>query len=204
MDVPERRVQLAGSDRQPLPGARATGPADPNARFEVTVLLRSRQSPDELSKLASDAGALEPSQRRHLTRDEYALAAGADEKDISLVEAFAHEHGLDVVEVSQPRRTIVLSGTTAAFAQAFSVQLERYEHESGSYRGRSGPVSIPEALENVVVGVFGLDDRPQADPHFRPAASTAAPAASLTPVDGARLSDYPPGLAGTGECVANR
>ena len=202
MDVPERRVQLAGSDRQPLPGARAVGPVDPNARFEVTVLLRSRQSPDDLSKLASDAGALEPSQRRHLTRDEYALAAGADEKDISQVEAFAHEHGLDVVEASQPRRTIVLSGTTAAFAQAFSVQLERYEHESGSYRGRSGPVSIPEALENVVVGVFGLDDRPQADPHFRPAASTAASAASLTPVAVAHLYDYPAGLDGTGECVA--
>ena len=34
---------LTGSERQPLPGARSIGKADPTERLEVTLVLRHRQ-----------------------------------------------------------------------------------------------------------------------------------------------------------------
>jgi kumamolisin len=200
MNAPQSHVPVSGSEREPLPGAKATGPVDPNERFEVSLLLRSQQSGADLDKLAGDLGAAAPSARRHLSRDDFERTAGTAESDIAAVEAFAHEHGLDVTEVSAARRTVVLSGTAASFGQAFSVDLQNYEHPGGTYRGRTGPVHVPTALDGIVVGVFGLDDRPQAKPHFRSAAAAGAGAA-FTPVDIAHLYDFPTGLDGTSQTI---
>jgi kumamolisin len=201
VNAPNGQVPLPGSERQPLPGARPTGPVDPNERFEVTLILRGQQPPDELRKTAEQVGSLDPSARRHTSREEFERLTGTAEPDIAAVEAFAHEHGLGVSEVSSARHTVVLSGTAAAFSQAFGVQLERYEHPDGAYRGRTGTVQLPASLDGVVVGVFGLDDRPQARPHFRSAA-TLATGSSFTPVDIARLYAFPTGVDGSGQTVA--
>jgi len=40
------------------------------------------------------------------------------------------------------RRTVVLAGTVA-FNRAFGVDLERFEYDGGSYRGRTGAVGVP-------------------------------------------------------------
>ncbi len=200
MNAPKSHVPLSGSERQPLPGARATGPVDPNERFEISLLLRSQQPDADLDKLAADIGAMEPRAKHHMSRDDFARSAGAVEADIAAVEAFAHENGLDVVEVSAARRTVVLSGTAASFGQAFAVDLQHYEHPGGSYRGRTGPVHVPATLDGIVVGVFGLDDRPQARPHFRAAAAAGA-GGSFTPVDISHLYDFPTGLDGQSQTI---
>ena len=54
-----------------------------------------------------------------------------------------------------------------AFSSAFDVQLGHYGRANMTYRGRTGPVGLPKALEGIVVEVFGLDNRPFARPHFR-------------------------------------
>src|SRR5205807_8296310 len=132
---------------------RATGPVDPNERIEVTLLLRGQQSAEELEKTATDVGGQEPGARRHTTREEFARAAGTSDADIATVEAFAHEHGLDVVEASPARRSVVLSGSAADLSRAFRVELQRYESAEGAYRGRTGPVNLPASLDGVVLGV---------------------------------------------------
>jgi hypothetical protein len=43
----------------------------------------------------------------------------------------------------------------------------RFEPIWKAYRGRTGPVHLPDELHGKVEGVFGLDDRQQARPHFR-------------------------------------
>ena len=105
---------------------------------------------------------------------------------------------------------MVLSGTVAQFAAAFGVQLELFAHpDGGSFRGRQGPIQIPAGLQDVVEGVFGLDDRPQAAAHFRRLTESdgvrpgfAATSASFTPDKIAHLYDFPPDATGEGECVA--
>src|ERR1700739_1780712 len=156
---------LKGSEREPLNSARSLGKADPAERFEVSVLLR-RRAGDALRARIRD---LHRSSGRpaHMKREEFAQQFGAEPGDIEEVKKFAKSHGLAVVQEDLPRRTVVLSGTAAQFNRAFDVNLERFEHEGGSYRGRKGPIHLPDELNGKIEGVFGLDNRPQAKPHFR-------------------------------------
>jgi kumamolisin len=141
-----------------------------------------------------------------LSRKEFERLHGADPDSIARVESFAREHKLTVKEKSPARRTVILSGTVTAMNQAFGVELKQYEHPDGNYRGRTGAVQLPTALQGVVEGVFGLDNRPQAKPHFRRrrglrGARAAAVSLSYTPIQVATLYNFPTGVDGSGECI---
>jgi hypothetical protein len=43
MSTSANRVALSGSERKPMPGARAVEPADPTERISVTVVVRSKR-----------------------------------------------------------------------------------------------------------------------------------------------------------------
>ncbi len=194
------RFALSGSDRQALPGARAVGKADPHERLEVTVLLRRRDADAlhaRVAKLhAGDADA------PPLSHEEFERRHGADPADADAVRRFAEGHGLAVAHQHLARRTVVLTGTVAQFNAAFGVDLQRFEHEHGSYRGRVGPVHLPAELQGAVEAVLGLDDRPVARPHFRVhAAGERAANTSFTPTQLASIYRFPPGD-GHGQCVA--
>ena len=199
-----KRHAIPGSDRQALPGATVTGPARPDERIEVTLRLRSKAPPQALA----DRGLHDdrhPGQRSYLSREEHAAAHGADAADLARVADFAKAHGLVVVESSAARRSVVLSGEVSAFDTAFGVRLQQVEHESGSYRGRTGAVTVPADLAGIVEGVFGLDNRPQAEPHFQrhdPSRGLSARAAgSFTPPQLAKLYGFPAGVDGSGQCI---
>src|SRR5580698_4533937 len=187
-------IRLTGSERRPLEGARAVAAADPAERLEVSVLLRRRGDAVLKKRIAAFARGEQPSQ--HLAREEFARQFGADPKDMARVRKFAAKHGLVVVQEHAARRTVVLSGTVAQFNAAFRVELERFEHPAGSYRGRTGPVHLPAELRDVVQAVLGLDNRPQAKAHFRrrdAGVQTRAAAGSFTPVELASLYGFPAG-----------
>jgi len=175
-------VILKGSERTPLRNARAVAPADPTERFEVTVLVRRRARPELRTRVAALAtgnvtGA-------PMSREQFAERHGADAADLAAVRAFASAHGLTVVQEQAPRRTVILSGTVAQFSAAFSVQLQQYEHPDGSYRGRTGAVRLPAELDGIIEAVLGLDNRPQAKPHFRVRAPRPVRAATAARVKG--------------------
>ncbi|MGH9551915.1 MAG: protease pro-enzyme activation domain-containing protein, partial [Terriglobales bacterium] len=165
MSTPKDRIPLRGSVRAPLPGARAVGAANPDQSITVTVMLRPRTSRQPLN--LEEMGARSPRERQHMTREQFEATSGADPQDIASIEAFAHDHQLSVAEANAAERRVVLSGTVANFSKAFDVELKRYEHAGGSYRGRTGSVHLPEDIADLVQGVFGLDDRPQAKAHFQ-------------------------------------
>src|ERR1700758_4562242 len=105
------------------------------------------------------------------------------------------------------RRTIKLSGTVQAFNDAFGANLRRYAHASGSYRCRTGALTIPADLDGIIEGVLGLDNRPQAKPHFRlrKKNSSAQPNAtdvSYSPLQVAKAYAFPSGATGSGQCIA--
>lgn len=197
---------LPGSERQPVAGAKAIGAVDPTERLEVTVLLRRNnvgELADRVRKISHRDGP-----RQHLSREQFEKEFGADAADLSAVRDFASRHGLAVVQAHAGRRTVVLSGTVAQFSEAFGVDLQRYEHGGGSYRGRVGSIHLPDELTGRVQAVLGLDNRPVAKPHFRsrPAPGSAQPhaggnATSFTPPQLAKLYGFPNGT-GHGECVA--
>ncbi|HEV2473811.1 MAG TPA: protease pro-enzyme activation domain-containing protein, partial [Chthonomonadales bacterium] len=136
--MPPSHVPLQKSEREPLPGARSLGPADPNEILDVTVRVRARQPLPDPQRSAAGR----PADRAYLSRVELAEQYGADPADLQKVAAFAAQYGLTVVDSSAARRSVLLSGSVDAFNQAFQVNLQRYEHPGGSYRGRTGPVNI--------------------------------------------------------------
>jgi kumamolisin len=198
------RVILKGSTRAAIPGAQDTGPADPNKQIEVSVLLR-RSKADKFPSVEK-LGAQPPRQRKYLTREQFARLYGASAGDLKKVQSFAKQYGLQIVNENRASRTVKLTGTVQAFNAAFGVELRHYQHASGTYRGRTGEITIPATLETVVQGVFGLDDRPQAKPHFRirkdSQVAQAAGAVSYTPVQVAEAYSFPTGESGSGQCIA--
>ena len=217
MQSNKHHVPVPGSERHVLAGARAVGVPHPKERIEVTLYVRPRVGITTMkgALAAERLGAIMPRERRHMTHEEITAAYGADPRDLARVEAFAQGHGLSVTEVSSAKRSVVLSGTVAAFCDAFGVSLATYEYWGGTYRGRVGAVHVPAELAEVVQGVFGLDDRPQAKPHFRLLKEAAADeisdgrdasprisTRSFTPTQLARLYNFPPSVDGRGQCIA--
>lgn len=213
-------VPLKGSERVAATGAKAIGAANPDESLQVTVLLRSRAQAEDATTRSNKATTAEhaavesllkqsATERQHLTREQFLKQRGALEEDILKVEDFAHEYGLSISDTNLAKGSVSLSGTVANFSRAFNVELLNYEHPSGTYRGRTGPVQIPSELDGIITAVLGLDNRPQARPHFRirrPAmtshALTTQPAGTFTPVQVAQLYDFPKNADGTNQCIA--
>ena len=182
----ERRyLPLEGSVRTAPAGATLLGPTDPAELITVSLYLRPRESP--------------PRQTR-LDRAEFARHYGARPADIARVEAYAGDHGLVVADVDPARRLMRLAGTAEAHGRAFGAQLNRYETETGEYRGRIGSLHIGDDIVDLIHGVFGLDQRPQARAQFRVAAAKAV-ATSFTALQVGSLYGFPPGD-GSGETIA--
>ena len=199
-------IHLKGSERVAMAGTHVLGPADVDERLEVSVILHC-SAPQELS--SHIAGLVAGKRSQVLSREEFALKHGAAAADIAAVRAFAQQHQLKVVQEHPPRRTVVLAGTVGQFNSAFGVELQRMEHDGGSYRGRVGTIQLPAALDGVVQAVLGLDNQAQAKPHFRvrrPPGNirwrpASAAAISFTPLEVAALYGFPAGT-GQGQCVA--
>jgi kumamolisin len=121
------------------------------------------------------------------------------------VKKFADEYGLSVEGVHPEQRRVVLSGTVKQMCDAFKVTLKKFEYDGGTYRGRTGAVHVPLELKDIVHAVMGLDDRPQARPHFRArrrgGVVAARAEAGYSPKELANLYGFPPGN-GAGQCIA--
>jgi len=195
-------VPLVGSERASVPGARVSGKLNPDERLQVTVVIRPRPYPEKVSRVR-ELGARPPNERSYPTREEFDAAYGATDEDLAKVEAFARDNTLDVVEASRAKRAVVLSGTVAQFSRAFQVKLARYKHpKRGVFRGRKGPIYLPEELSTVVLAVLGLDNRLQTKSHFRLRKKRAPGSTTFTPPQVAQLYGFPGGLDGTGQSVA--
>jgi kumamolisin len=188
---------LKGSERTAVQGAQSLGPAEPGERLEVTVLVRRRARQEFAARVAALAAGRPPVV---LSRDEFAKRHGAEPADLAAVRAFAAAKGIAVVQEDEARRTLVLSGTVGEFSAAFEVELHQMTHDGGSYRGRTGAITLPSELHGIVEAVLGLDSRPQARAHFRLRPAASAAAVSYTPLEVAAAYGFPSGT-GQGECV---
>jgi kumamolisin len=144
----QTHTDVKGSDRIPLPGAKAVGAAHAEQWVEVTVKVR-RKAP--LPSVADRP-------KQMITRD--ALASyNASQADIDKVAKTFGDLGLEVVHTDIDKRTVELAGTVTAMNAAFGVKLMRFSSDQGEYRGRVGRVQVPTAVSDLVEGVFGLDNR---------------------------------------------
>ena len=211
-------VPLPGSERSELAGASpASAPLDDSQVITVTVLLRRRAPvPTELVEGPQTISTSELGERY-----------GADPADAQLVSEVLGSYGLTVTETHLESRRMMVSGTIAAMQEAFGTTLTAVTSPQPDgtgdveHRYRTGSLSVPARLSGIITAVLGLDDRPQARPHFRrgpsfgarsthdqedgTGAAPGAPAATggpLTAQQVASFYQFPAGTDGTGQTVA--
>jgi kumamolisin len=185
--MPTNRTIIQGSERDD-PRAARIGAADPDKEAVVSLYLK---------RAPAEPGSL-PVRSREAMRGERepGLAAAADR-----IAAFATEHHLRVVERDLARRLIKVSGKIQDLESAFGTQLHIFQHQDGRFRARSGSLTAPRDVAEVLEAVLGLDQRPIATPKsIRRADATTAQA--HLPSDVARLYDFPTSGAGQGQCIA--
>jgi kumamolisin len=192
-----KTIALPGSHKAAHAGD-TTSNINRDEAIEVTVRIRRKKSIE--SKL--QAG-------ERISHSNYEKEFGASQKDADKVEAFAHEHHLSTVETSLARRSVILRGSVADMESAFGVKLAgATDSADNAIRVREGDIYIPEALKDVVEGVFGLDNRPVARPMYRISqrdgqivAHAAAPGA-FTPNQLANIYGFPATFNGKGQSIA--
>jgi len=199
------RVVLAGSEKAPAQNAVHVKPTPPTAKLTVSLIVKRK----EPLKINTRGGRATGPVR--VTRAEYKKHHTADPAALKLIKAFAKEFHLKVEDdpTAATRRTVQLTGTAADIQKAFGVELEQKIIDGVEYRVRQGGIQLPAALIGYVLAVLGLDNRPQAKPHFRikkpdaelAPASTAAAPASYTPPQVAQAYQFPAAASGAGQTI---
>ncbi len=193
------RAVLPGSEKTAVPEA-TIKPTPPRSKLTVSVIVK-RKEPLKINRRGGRAAG-----PVRVSRAEYMRHHAADPDAITLVKKFAREFNLkvepDPTRVS--RRTIQLTGTAADIQKAFGVTLEQKSIDGQEYRVRQGAIHLPASLLDAVEAVLGLDNRPQAQPHFRVRGrqpETAGAPSSYTPPQVAEAYKFPPAASGAGQTI---
>ena len=191
-------VKVPGSTKVSPAAAAAIDTLNPNDTASVTIRVRRKKSIDKV---------LEKGQL--ISREDYAAQYGASEDDIAQVEAFAADHHLSIVESDNGRRSVILKGRIGDLEKAFQVHLTHYKDDKGFvFRGRIGDICIPAELDGIVEGVFGLDNRPHAQPHFQVSTEengmfvAHASSTSYNPNQLNTIYNFPKNVTGKNQCIA--
>lgn len=192
-----KKISLQGTEHISLSGARAIGPTDPHQTIEISLVLKNRKTLPQPGE-----------ERENLSHNDLARTYGADPAQVDKIRQFARENNLQMIERGDEvlRRTVTLAGTAAAMEKAFSVELMEYEYEDGSHRGFTSTLQMPEDCAPFVSGVFGLDDRPVAQPRLRfrnhnRGFGTRSSAIGYTPTQLAQFYDFPNDATGAGQTI---
>jgi kumamolisin len=212
----QNRMVLPGSERASFTQRAETKPAPPANRLTISIVLKCKTPIPPACRVGKE----------RLTRAQLRQFHGPDPNALKLVRAFAGEYGLTIVP-GTPRpgsRIVQLSGTVAVMQKAFGVELLHKTSQAATYRIREGSIHLPAELSGSVEAVLGLDNRPQAEPHFRIAGEkgnraariaqaggfatpktnirpAAQPNTSYTPIQIAQLYQFPPRATAAGQTI---
>lgn len=188
----------------PIEGITLTFALTPEQKAELDALIQAQQTPGN------------PEYHQWLTPATYAARFGMSQADLDKVETWLQSEGFNVERVANSRTSITFSGTVEQVETAFQTQMNRYRVNGENHWANGTDLSIPAALQGVVLSVGNLNDfrthsmmRPAVTKSetVRPAyTSSASGNHFLTPGDVATIYDikaaYQAGYDGTGVTLA--
>ena len=183
-----QRSTVQGSGRDAVEGVTTSGPVPDDQEIDVTLVLRRRA---ELPSSGKSTDAIDAAElgRRY----------GADPADLQTVRSVVSDAGARVISEDPAGRLVVVRGTYAVLKELFDVELSVAQGRHGSFRMRTGELTVPKEFGDAVTAVLGLDDRDQARARF---VHAKAAATSYTPLQLGEIYHFPAGTDGTGQVVA--
>lgn len=156
-----RSVRLDASERRPPRASLAAETIDSEQRIAVTVYLK-RRSPDTFATGSAQdfARLLKPVSQRALAAQRRKTHARAAARVVK----FAALHGLDVTAIDLASRAVTVEGSVRKLTTAFGATLRLYQDDNGTFRARTGSLSVTSDIAPWVRAVLGFDQRPQAGP----------------------------------------
>lgn len=165
---------------------------------------------DSLVKAQQTPGS--PYYHQWLTPQQYGSLFGMNDADLASVEGWLQSQGFTIDSVANGRNSITFSGTAGQVENAFATELHRYLSRGETHFANATEISVPAALNGVVLSVRGLNDfrpKPQVRLHrnARPqfTSSVSPDNHFLTPGDVAVIYDinaaYNSGDTGSGQTI---
>jgi kumamolisin len=193
----QKRVVLAGSEKSAAPNSVRLKATPPKSKVTVSVIVK-RKEPLKINQRGGRANG-----PARVSRAWFKKHHSADPSAMTQIKAFAKEFHLKVEAdpTASARRTVQLTGTAADIQKAFGVVLEQKTVDGVERRVREGGIHLPASLKGVVEAVLGLDNRPQAQPHFRVHKRGAAAPSSYTPPQVATAYKFPANASGAGQTI---
>jgi uncharacterized protein (TIGR03437 family) len=183
------------------------GRVDPARRINgITVMLKrtpeQQMALEQLLEEQQDPAS--PNFHKWLEPEEYADRFGISRDDMAAIVSWLGSQGLGVDYVARGRNWLVLSGTAAQVEAAFRTEMHLFEVDGETHYSNVTELSIPAALEPVVLGLSGLDDfHPwPAGRAIRPYNTDSKGNHTLAPGDIAKIYNIPSNLDGTGQKIA--
>lgn len=147
---------MSGSTRREFPGTDSGKPAA-TERVDIIFQLRPAQNLFHVARIDREQIG---------NRAEMQARFSATDEDIQLVIDFANQRDLWIDRIDAKKRLVFAHGSVRDVEHAFKVSLRLKRKDGHTYRIRFGAICLPEILHDVVVGVFGMDERPQARAHI--------------------------------------
>lgn len=182
----DKRIYLPKTATLPEGGVADSRPTDHDHEIEVTIILKPPRLDDDHP--VASLREKPPHERSPLSRKNLGEIYGPEDEHVEQVRAFAETHDLSVVRISREKHDMVLKGTVGAMNKAFGVELHDVEGEHRSYRAHRDDITVPKDLEDIVIGVLGLNTVPLARSFAGMGGGIPGP---FTPDQLAQHYDYP-------------
>ena len=201
-------VTLPGHVIAALANATALPRTPANSQQAVTITLVLNLSDtagrDAWAKDFQDPSS--PNYRRAISRGEYTSRFGPTQQAYDSVLTYLQQQGFTLLNGSQNRRTLTVTGKRAQAEAAFNVSINDYQLGGRTFHAVAQDPALPSSLAPLVAGISGLSNLAQWSPGLQP--NPLTPQSSAIAYDGVltrpgatNSGGLPPGLNGTGQTV---
>jgi len=154
---PGRTTPLKGTIHPSAVARNDRGPVDASTEIGYATLLL-KPAPGLEDFLAEQRNPSSGNYHRWLTPEEFGDRFGLSSNDLGKVADWLKSQGLRVAGVARGRQWIAFSGAATQIGHAFHTEIRRYSVNGEMHFANSSEPSVPEAFQDVVAGVEGLDD----------------------------------------------
>lgn len=127
--------------------------------YIVMQMQPSAQQQAALNRLlAEQQDRASANYHKWLTPEQYADRFALSASDVGKITAWLKAQGFGIVQAARGRDWIAFSGNAGLVEQTFHTEIHYYEVDGETHYANATPISIPKALEGIVVGFRGLHD----------------------------------------------